>query len=410
MTSSTLTRYRQLSYGLFIHMGLYSLLGGIYQGQTAPFYSEWIRLTLNIPDEAYRALVNDYRPEAFKPAEICRQAKAWGMKYVCFTAKHHDGFAMFESRVDSFNSVHHLGRDFVRELAEACRAEGLLFGLYYSQAQDWDHPGGLRAYQTAPAPEQYQDYLHNKALPQLEELLTQYGPIDLLWLDTPTGMPKADCQTIARLIRRLQPDCLIGGRIGYGLGDIIITGDNRLPRLALDKAWELPATLNSSWGYRFGDENWRSPQDVIRQLTTVVSRGGNLLLNIGPDGAGNIPDGSLRTLNRVGEYLSDKQEAFYTAQATPDYPYEQSDFILTSAPGQLFIHLQRIPQNQRIELYHLENQVVSARLLGKNQPVEVYVGRDLEGYAYWRIDVSSLEPQDIIAVRLQEETVMVADF
>lgn len=408
MKQSIIDHYRSLSYGLFIHMGLYSELAGFYKGKPTPFYSEWIRLSLDIPAEDYHQLTEKFRPDSFDAKDICRRAKQWGMKYVCFTSKHHDGFAMFDTKTDEFNSWHHLGRDFVAELAQACREEDLMFGLYYSQAQDWEHPGGLRAYQDPPPKDLYQKYLTEKALVQLEELLTNYGPIGYLWLDTPTGMPKEDGETIAQLIRRLQPDCLIGGRIGHGLGDVIITGDNRLPRLALDQAWELPATLNSSWGYCETDEDWRTPEEIIHQLSVVVSRGGNLLLNIGPDGQGRIPQGSLDTLNAVGKYLQDRQDAFYTNQMTPDYPYEQSDFLLTSAPHKLYIHLIRDPNRERVELYHLENKVKSARILGSNQAVDLFVGQDLEGHAYWRLTLPDAISQDIIEVSLVEEKVKIS--
>lgn len=408
MNQAIIDHYRSLSYGLFIHMGLYSELGGSYQGQPTRFYSEWIRLSMDIPDEDYHQLTKRFRPDAFDATDICRRAKSWGMKYVCFTSKHHDGFAMFDTSTDDFNSKHHLGRDFVAELAEGCRREGLMFGLYYSQAQDWEHPGGLRAYQAPPPNELYQAYLKEKALVQLEELLTNYGPIGYLWLDTPTGMPKEDSETIARLIRQKQPDCLIGGRIGHGLGDVIITGDNRMPRLSLDKAWELPATLNSSWGYSLTDEDWRTPEEIIRQLALVVSRGGNLLLNIGPDGKGRIPQGSVVTLDAVGDYLKTYGQAFYTKQLTPDYPYEQTDFLLTGRPWRLYIYLLRKPEGSVIELYHLENQVVSAHDLATGEPVELYVGQDLEGNAYWRLDLKQADAYDIIEVRLVEEQVKIS--
>lgn len=405
---AVIEHYRNLSYGLFIHMGLYSVLGGSYQGQPTPFYSEWIRHTLNIPAADYHKLIDQFQPDQFIACEIVSQAKAWGMTYLCFTAKHHDGFAMYDSQVDDFNSQKHLGRDFVAELAKACQDQGVMLCLYYSQAQDWEHPGGLRAYQDKPAEADYQDYLHNKALPQIRELLTNYGPIGLLWLDTPTGMSQADCLTIARLIRSLQPDCLIGGRIGHGLGDVMITGDNRMPRLALNKAWELPATLNHSWGFSKHDDNWRTADDVIQQLAAVISRGGNLLLNVGPDGQGRIPLESRRVLDQVGDYLASHGEAFYTSRTTPDYPYEQSDFWLTTTPGKLYIHVRQVPVGGRIELYHLENQVKSAQDLASHQPVDFYVGQDLEGHAYWRLTVPNAKVGDIIVVELFEPEVSIS--
>lgn len=400
--------YRSLRYGLFIHFGLYSLLGGTYQGQTTPFYAEWIRHTLRIPDEDYRKLADEFRPDLFDAKEICRKAKAWGMKYVCFTAKHHDGYAMFDTKTDSFNSQYHVGRDFVAELTQAAKEQGLMFGLYYSQAQDWDHPGGISAYRDRPEEDLYQDYFQHKMLVQLEELLTNYGPIGYLWLDTPSGMSQADCLTIAQTIRQLQPDCLIGGRIGHNLGDVIITGDNRLPRLAVDKAWELPATLNSSWGYRSDDTNWRTAEDVLHQLTQVISRGGNLLLNVGPDGTGQIPPASLAVLDEVGEYLIGKEESFFSSMTLPDYPYEQSDFLMTAAPHTLYLHLLREPNQGILELYHVENQIVAVEVLGSDKQVDFFVGQDLEGHAYWRLTIPDANVRDILKVTLTEERVSIS--
>ena len=330
------------------------------------------------------------------------------MRYICLTAKHHEGFALFDTQTDDFNSQQWLGRDLVRELAQAAHEHGLMLGLYYSQAQDWEHPGGLWAYRDAPSRLDFEEYLNEKALPQIEELLTQYGPVGLLWLDTPTGMSRTDSQRIADLIRRIQPDCLIGGRIGHQLGDVVITGDNRMPRLALDKAWELPATLNHSWGYSSVDQDWRSPEDVMRQLALVVSRGGNLLLNVGPDGRGQIPPASVQILDRVGEYLKTHGEAFYTERTTPDYPYEQSDFLLTTGPGKLYIHLLRPPRNGRVELYHVENQVLGAKMLGTGEPVDMLVTEDLEGHAYWRLNIPEADSFDIIAIDIAEDQVAIS--
>lgn len=405
---SVIDRYRSLRYGLFIHFGLYSVLGGEYKGQVTPFYAEWIRHTLDIPDDEYRQLAKIFKPDHFDANKICQMAKKWGMKYIVFTAKHHDGFALFNTKTDDFNSHSKINRDFVEELSIACQEHDLMLGLYYSQAQDWDHPGGIKAYQKEPEKEFYQDYVEHKMMVQLAELLTNYGPIGYLWLDTPSGLSIDDSQLIKDLVKTLQPDCLIGGRIGFGLGDVIITGDNRMPRLTLDKPWEIPATLNTSWGYKANDTTWRNADDVIHQLIQVISRGGNLLLNIGPDGTGIIPPASERILDAVGDYIKGREEAFFSVMTPPDYPYEQAGFLLTASPFHLYIHLMQTPKNERIELYHLENTVISMNKLGDDLNIDYYVGKDLEGHSYWRINTSHLRGGDIIKVEIIEEKVQIS--
>jgi alpha-L-fucosidase len=414
--------FKDAGFGLFIHFGLYSLLGGEYRGKETPFLAEWIRLSLDIPDDEYRQLTASFNPTAFDADRICELARVWGMKYICLTAKHHDGFALFDSSVDTFNSValSPSGRDFVREMSEACARHNLLFCVYYSQAQDWDHPGGLRAYQEAPPASLFTQYLEEKCLPQLRELLTQYGSLAMIWLDTPMSMTPAQCRQIKDLIRSLQPSCLISGRIGCGLGDYITTGDNMLPRSAQTKLWELPATLNSSWGYKRSDHDWRTAKDVIHQLTKVVSRGGNLLLNIGPDGTGAIPKSSIDVLNETGEFLQIYGDAFYGTSACPDYPYEQNDFYLTGKPRHVYIHLRRLPANRKLRLYHVENQPTFAKELSTGIELEIETTRDLEGHACWNLDLRAAESalnrslmrwgSAVIEVGIEEDTLQLSNF
>lgn len=418
----TLRVFKDAGFGLFIHFGLYSLLGGEYRGKVTPFLAEWIRLSLDIPDNEYRQLAASFNPTAFNADHICNFARTWGMKYICLTAKHHDGFALFDSSADSFNSValSSSGRDFVREMSEACARHDLLFCVYYSQAQDWDHPGGLRAYQEVPPAPLFTQYLEEKCIPQLRELLTQYGPLAMIWLDTPMSMTPAQCRQVKDLIRSLQPSCLISGRIGCDLGDYITTGDNMLLQSSQKKLWELPATLNSSWGYKRSDQNWRTAQDVIRQLTKVRSRGGNLLLNIGPDGTGAIPEPSIDVLNETGEFLRMYSDAFYGTSACPDYPYEQDDFYLTEKCRRVYIHLRRLPSNNKLRLYHVENKPIFAKELSTGFELEIATMRDLEGHACWNLDLTAAESvlsrslsrwgSVVIEVGIEEDTLQLSNF
>lgn len=406
-----LAAFRLARYGLFIHFGLYSMLGGNYLGRETPFLAEWIRLSLDIEDEAYRSLADSFDPVDFDPDEICRRAKAWGMAYVCLTAKHHDGFALFDSKADSFNLTARSpsGRDLVEELSRACQREGLLFCLYYSQAQDWDHPGGIKAYRDLPDREAFQDYFQGKCLPQLRELLTRYGPLAMLWLDTPLGMELEDSLAIRDLVRDLQPTCLISGRIGWQLGDYVSTGDNRLPRLSQRRLWEAPLTLNRNWGYRASDQDWKRPSDLIRLMTLATSRGGNLLVNVGPDGTGEIPLPSLDILDQAGAFLGHYGRAYEGAFPVPEYPYENDDFLLTATPTGLYIHLLSFPDRGRLELFHIGHQPAGIRLMADGSPVQVLIGRDLEGYPYWRLDLVDKEELIREEIQLWGEAILEVD-
>lgn len=420
--TQALREFQDARYGLFIHFGLYSMLGGTYKDEKTPFLAEWIRLTLNIPDEEYRALADQFDPHLFDADKLCRLARSWGMRYICLTAKHHDGFALFDSKADSFNSVTRspAGRDYVHELAEACARHHLLFCLYYSQAQDWDHPSGLRAYRDPPSGEAFECYLKEKCLPQLRELLTQYGPVAMLWFDTPVSMAKTDCQRIKSLVRSLQPSCLISGRIGYGLSDYVTPGDNQLPRLSQAKLWELPATLNGSWGYRQNDSAWRWHKEVIPQLTKVTSRGGNLLLNVGPDGLGALPPSSIAILDQVGQFLNLHGDAYYETLFCPEYPYEQEDFLLTAKEGHLYLHLLRWPEQGFLELHHIENKPVTVTKMTTGEHLPMLVSTDLEGHAYWRIDLNPCHDtirrdmarwgETVLDIRIQDDLLRISGF
>lgn len=396
-SSKALEQFRQAKYGLFIHFGLYSLLGGEWHGKMTPGLAEWIQNDLDIPADDYALLAEQFNPVKFDARAIAQKAKAWGMRYLCFTAKHHDGFALFDTQVSSFSSVKAspCQRDFVRELAEACREEDLTFCLYYSQAQDWHH-GGYRAYHENDA-EAFESYFEGICLPQVRELLTQYGEIGMLWFDTPMGMTQEQSQKLASLVKEIQPYCLINGRIGHGLGDYLTMADNRIPREVLKSAWEVPVTLNQSWGYKRSDDNWVQAPETLQKLVKVISRGGNMLLNIGPRGDGSIPEESIAILDDIGRYLNANAEAFYDSWPTQAYVFEFEDMFFTQKPGFLYIHLMK-PQNwvgKTLSLYHMASKARKASLLSTGEALVLRVGKDLEGFGHWAIQLpAKLSAQD----------------
>lgn len=239
--------FSEARFGMFIHWGLYSIPGGIWCGREMSYIGEWLQACFRIPNREYGALAARFNPERFDAEQWCRTARDAGMRYLVFSAKHHDGFAMYRSRVDSYNvaDATPFGRDPLAELAAACPKYGLKLGIYYSQDLDWHHPDG-----GDPGPEspknhgmswgndwdypahrgkRFRRYFEGKAIPQLTELLTGYGPVGIMWFDCPLTISREESGRIVELVRKLQPDCLINTRIGHGFGDYGSYGDNQLP-------------------------------------------------------------------------------------------------------------------------------------------------------------------------------------
>lgn len=361
--------FKEAKYGLFIHWGLYSVLGGEYKGQRTDWISEWIMNTLQIPVEEYEKIAQEFNPVNFDADEYVRKAAQWGMKYIVFTSKHHDGFAMYDSKCSDYNIVKAtpFGRDIIKELKEACDRYGLKLGLYYSQSQDWHDPNGYRDQRDdknqadVNAGKDFRKYLDEKCIPQLKEILTQYGDIALIWFDTPMGITPEQSRELADIVKSIQPNCLVSGRIGNDVGEYVSTGDNFIPLMPYPGDWEVPATLNESWGYKKDDHNWRSADEILRLLLKINSRGGNYLLNIGPDGQGNIPEGSVKVLDEVGDYIRRNGEAIYDTKSVPFYPYDLEWCVMTRKDHRLFLNI--LKPNSRFVLTNFANTVKKVTLL-----------------------------------------------
>jgi alpha-L-fucosidase len=294
--------FQEAQFGLFVHWGLYATLAGEWRGQQIPWLGEWIMHTAKIPMREYEQLTKTFNPAGFDAREWVRLAESAGMGYIVFTAKHHEGFAMFRSKADPFNIVDAspFARDPVAELAEACSRSSVRLALYYSQAQDWHEPhAGTGEYDEgygntwdfpAGTPEGFQEYMERKALPQIRELLAQYGPIAMLWFDNPiASFTRQHAETVKQLVRSWQPECLISARIGHGIGDIRGFGDNQLPEDGMSCPAEACVTMNDTWGYKKDGGRWKSGQELQEIRRRAASRRCNLLLNVGPMADGRFP-------------------------------------------------------------------------------------------------------------------------
>jgi alpha-L-fucosidase len=408
--------FREAKFGLFIHWGLYAIPAGEWKGKTVPGIGEWIMNRARIPVREYEALAAQFNPVKFDADAWARLAEDAGMKYVVITSKHHDGFALFDSKVSRYDVVDAtpFKRDVLKELAEACRRHGLRLGFYYSQAQDWHEPNGAgNDWDFGPDEKKDFDlYLREKAEPQVRELLTGYGPVALVWFDTPRLMTPERAQRFTDVVRSLQPDTLIDGRLGAA-GDYVSTGDNAIPSRVGDEAWETPATINHTWGYRKDDHDWKSPGEVTFKLVDIVSKGGNYLLNVGPMADGTIPLPSQDVLRAVGRWLKVNGEAVYGAGPTPfgDELGEPSargvkdargnplflprqEWRVTTKPGRLYFTFFREPPRP-FELPAMKNAVRKAWRLADGAPVEV---RAADGRPTLVIERPLIDPMATVVV------------
>ncbi len=322
--------WREARFGMFIHWGLYSIPGGSWKGKAIPNIGEWIMNTASIAVADYKALAPRFNPVGFSAHDIVALAKSAGMKYIVITSKHHDGFAMFDSKANAFNIVAAtpFQRDPLRELADECRKQGIKLGFYYSQDQDWTAAGASAIMTGDHQPPTYhwdkaqdgdfETYLHTKAIPQLKELLTNYGDFPaVIWFDTPTAnMTPARAAEIVQLVNQ-HPKLIWNNRLGGGYNGDTETPEQYIPANGYPgRDWESCMTINDTWGYKADDLNFKSTETLLRNLIDIASKGGNYLLNVGPDCNGIIPEPEIARLSEIGRWLAVNGEAIYGTQAT----------------------------------------------------------------------------------------------
>ncbi len=322
--------WREARFGMFIHWGLYSIPAGSWNGKEFDGLGEWLMNDASIPVADYRALASQFNPTGFNAHDIVALAKSAGMKYIVITAKHHDGFAMFDSKADQFNIVAAtpFHRDPLKELAEECHKQGIKLGFYYSQDQDWTTPGASALPDGDHKPPTYHwdkaqdgdfdDYLHNKSIPQLKELLSNYGDFpSVLWFDTNTvNMTPARAAEIVQLLNQ-HPNLIWNNRLGGGYSGDTETPEQYIPAQGFpERDWESCMTINDTWGYKAHDTDFKSTETLLRNLIDIASKGGNYLLNIGPDSHGIVPQPEVERLQEMGKWLAVNGEAIYGTQPT----------------------------------------------------------------------------------------------
>jgi alpha-L-fucosidase len=407
--------WKDAKYGLFLHFGLYSVWGGEYKGEMTPKLVEWMQNTMKIPLSEYKKLLKQFNPVKFNADTWARFAKDAGMKYVVLTSKHHDGFALWDSKASDYDVMATpFKKDIVKELKDACHKYGLKFGLYYSHNIDWEDPNNLvgggkgnggnssawtNTTDFDPLKMNKQVYLEKKAFPQLKELLTNYGKIDILWFDMGTGLSNTEVRQFVKIARELQPQILISSRVGGESGekylqrdmlfDFYTPDDNFFTGDTLAMPWEMVGTTNTSWGYRKGDNHWRSSKFILTSLLACASRNGNYMINVGPLPDGTFPNQSSALLQSVGKWLQKNGDAVYGADKSP-FPWNYDWGFVTQKPGKLFLSVMEWPTKEKLHLNGLLSQVKKVYLLdgGKELKYE-QKGRFLT------IDVAGINPDSL---------------
>lgn len=388
------------NYSMFIHWGIYSNIANKWKDTTYYGISEWIMnpRRANIPADEYMAEAKNFNPVNFDAKAIAKLAKDAGMKYIVVTSKHHDGFAMYDSKSNDFNIVKAtpFGRDPMKELAKACKEEGIGFGFYYSHNQDWTFPGGNGGPKTNEKGEEvgFDYYFEKKCLPQVKEITTQYGDIAMVWFDTPGNMEKKYVEELVAVVRKNQPNAMISGRAGHDLGDYLSLGDMNIPVRNVGGLWETVDVTNDSWGYAWYDENWKSPKRILKSVISTVARGGTYMLNVGPTPDGSIPMEATSALKTSGEWLKKYPQVVYTASASPwgrQLPWGDA----TLHEGKINLSIYQWPLDGEIFLPGLKNEIKTAQLwvAGKKVPLEI------EKFANWvRIKLPSDRPEQLVSV------------
>jgi len=354
-------------FSLFIHFGLYSQYGGVYDDKPVTRgYSEQIQSFAGIFSDWYADAAREFNPVNWNPDSIVALARKAGMRSIVFTSKHHDGFCMYHSNYTGFNIVDATPyrRDLMKELAEACKRGGIDFALYFSLI-DWHFPQAYPISSHNADPLTPEHYAFN--LKQVEEIMTNYGPISEIWFDM-GSLTAEQSRGLYELVNRLQPECMISGRLGNNYVDFSVMADNEYPDYKIGVPWQTAASMfDETWGYRSWQERG-NPQDKVNEkiasLIKVISRGGNYLLNIGPRGDGNVVDFEKEVLEKMGAWTNANAEAIYATKANP-FPHAFSWGDITTRDNSLYLFVRK--DNQAIDLNGFNGKITDVSVLASGE-------------------------------------------
>lgn len=417
--------WREARFGMFIHWGVYAVPAGIYDGHQVGRASEWIMNRGKIPVATYQQYAKSFNPVKYDAEAWVKMAKEAGMKYIVITAKHHDGFALFKTSASPWNvaDATPYGKDLLKPLAEACRKYGIRLGFYYSQAQDWNNPGGAAArkvmsegwanpdsakidaytkehsghWDPAQTSASMDSYIDKVAVPQVKELLSNYGDVAVLWWDTPTNMTDAYAEKLNALLS-MQPEIITNDRLKRPNfpGDYK-TPEQKIPTLhELDgRDWETCMTMNGSWGYKSTDHKWKSTETLVRNLIDIASKNGNYLLNVGPTAEGEFPQESIDALKNVGAWMKVNGEAIYGTKGSPldTLPWGRCTRKESSSGTILYLSVFKWPSDGKLLVPGLKNTVSSTKLLANGATLKTTA--DKNGLI---INVPNKAPDNIASV------------
>ena len=371
--------WREARFGMFIHWGVYAVPAGTHNGKQVPGIGEWIMNHGKIPVKDYKAYAGQFNPVKYNPFEWVRIAKDAGMKYIVITSKHHDGFALFDSKVTDWDVVDATpyGKDLLRPLAMICRANDMKLGFYYSQAQDWCHPGGVEPEWTGGAwdPAQKGDmdkYLREIAVPQVEEILSNYGDIAVVWWDTPFDMTAERAAMFGPVLAQ-HPGLITNNRMGGGFPGDTETPEQHIPATGFkDRDWETCMTMNGTWGYKSYDDNWKSTEMLLQNLVDICSKGGNYLLNVGPTAEGLIPEPSIERLKAIGKWLKVNGDSIYGTSASPfaALKWGRCTKKVSENKSSLYLHVFDWPTNGKLLVPGLKNKPAKVYMLANKKKLK----------------------------------------
>lgn len=418
--------WREAKFGMFIHWGVYAQFAGVYKGhEQLRGGAEWIMNRSKIPVAEYQEMAKSFNPVKYNPDNWVKMAKEAGMKYLIITAKHHDGFALFNSKASKWDitDATPYGKDLLKPLAEACKKYGIKLGFYYSHAQDWNNPGGSAArkemkegwlnpdsakidaytlankghWDPAQMTKTFDQYIDDVAVPQVKELMTNYGDIAVLWWDTPTNMTDEAALKLQAALKT-QPHIITNDRLKRPdfPGDTK-TPEQKIPSQAeLDGMdWETCMTMNGTWGFRTSDQKWKSTETLIRNLVDIASKGGNYLLNVGPKPDGTFPQESIERLKGIGTWMKVNSESIYGTKSSPLVPLSWGRCTRKDAPKGtvLYFSVFNWPANGQLIIPGVKNKVISATLLASKAKLKVETtGNDLS------IIVPAKAPDEVASV------------